>query len=134
MKKVLIFGTFDELHPGHENLLTQARELGDHLTVAVSRDEFVTKHKGRMPKLNETERQTLVQEHNLVDEAILCDERVGSFKSVQQTEPDVIAIGYDQDELASNLERWMQEIDRNIPIIRLKPYKPEVHKTSYARD
>jgi glycerol-3-phosphate cytidylyltransferase len=40
MKKVLTYGTYDLLHFGHINLLQRAKELGDHLTVALSTDEF----------------------------------------------------------------------------------------------
>lgn len=40
MKKVITYGTFDLFHIGHLNLLRRARELGDHLVVAVSTDEF----------------------------------------------------------------------------------------------
>ncbi len=40
MKKIITYGTFDLLHLGHVNLLRRARELGDHLTVALSTDEF----------------------------------------------------------------------------------------------
>lgn len=40
MKKVITYGTFDLLHHGHINLLRRARELGDHLTVALSTEEF----------------------------------------------------------------------------------------------
>ena len=40
MKKVITYGTFDLLHYGHINLLRRARALGDHLTVALSTDEF----------------------------------------------------------------------------------------------
>jgi len=40
MKKVITYGTFDLLHHGHINLLRRARALGDHLTVALSTDEF----------------------------------------------------------------------------------------------
>lgn len=46
MKKVITYGTFDLFHIGHLNLLRRARELGDHLTVAVSTDSFnARKHK-----------------------------------------------------------------------------------------
>jgi glycerol-3-phosphate cytidylyltransferase len=38
--KVITYGTFDLLHHGHINLLRRARALGDHLTVALSTDEF----------------------------------------------------------------------------------------------
>jgi glycerol-3-phosphate cytidylyltransferase len=40
MKKVITYGTFDLLHHGHVRLLRRARELGDHLTVALSTEEF----------------------------------------------------------------------------------------------
>ncbi|MFF2447173.1 glycerol-3-phosphate cytidylyltransferase [Neobacillus sp. NPDC058068] len=46
MKKVLTYGTFDLLHLGHINLLKRAKELGSHLTVGLSTDEFDSlKHK-----------------------------------------------------------------------------------------
>ncbi|NUU60931.1 glycerol-3-phosphate cytidylyltransferase [Paenibacillus agri] len=40
MKKVITYGTFDLLHYGHILLLQRAKELGDHLTVALSTDDF----------------------------------------------------------------------------------------------
>jgi glycerol-3-phosphate cytidylyltransferase len=40
MKKVITYGTFDLLHWGHINILKRASELGDHLTVALSTDQF----------------------------------------------------------------------------------------------
>ena len=56
MKKVMAFGTFDGLHPGHLNFLKQARRLGDSLVVVVARDANVRKIKGRFPRLGEGER------------------------------------------------------------------------------
>ena len=38
--RVITYGTFATLHYGHIRLLKRARELGSHLTVAVSTDEF----------------------------------------------------------------------------------------------
>lgn len=40
MRTVITYGTFDTLHFGHINLLRRAKELGDHLIVALSTDEF----------------------------------------------------------------------------------------------
>lgn len=40
MKNVLTYGTFDLFHYGHLRLLERAKAMGDHLTVAVSTDEF----------------------------------------------------------------------------------------------
>ena len=40
MKKIITYGTFDLFHFGHLEILRRAKELGDHLTVGVSTDEF----------------------------------------------------------------------------------------------
>lgn len=40
MKKVITYGTFDLLHWGHIRLLERAKQLGDHLTIVLSTDEF----------------------------------------------------------------------------------------------
>ena len=38
--RVITYGTFATLHYGHIRLLKRARELGSHLTVALSSDTF----------------------------------------------------------------------------------------------
>ena len=40
MRRVITYGTFDLFHVGHLNILERLRALGDHLTVAVSTDQF----------------------------------------------------------------------------------------------
>ena len=40
MKEVIIYGTYDLFHIGHVRLLKRLSELGDHLTVCISTDEF----------------------------------------------------------------------------------------------
>lgn len=40
MLKVITYGTFDLLHHGHIEILRRAKDLGDHLTVGLSDDEF----------------------------------------------------------------------------------------------
>jgi pantetheine-phosphate adenylyltransferase len=49
-KTVGIGGTFDELHRGHRVLLMKAFEIGEHVIIGVSSDEFV----GRMNKPHRT--------------------------------------------------------------------------------
>jgi pantetheine-phosphate adenylyltransferase len=43
-------GTFDEIHAGHIALLSKAFQVGDHVIIGVTSDEFVARHKGK--KLN----------------------------------------------------------------------------------
>ena len=69
MKKIITYGTFDLLHIGHVNLLRRARELGDHLTVAVSTDEF-NEGKGKKTVLPFNERLEIVKSIRYVDEVI----------------------------------------------------------------
>ncbi|HEY4500387.1 MAG TPA: adenylyltransferase/cytidyltransferase family protein, partial [Candidatus Paceibacterota bacterium] len=47
MKRVMVFGTFDILHPGHLYFLRAAKKLGDYLIVSLARDVNVRKIKGR---------------------------------------------------------------------------------------
>ena len=55
-KKVMVFGTFDIFHPGHEHMLKEAKEYGDELIVVVARDANVKKVKGRLPMHDENQR------------------------------------------------------------------------------
>ena len=49
-------GTFDIIHPGHINLIKQAKSLGDFLVVVIGRDQNVFNAKGRKPYYNERQR------------------------------------------------------------------------------
>lgn len=134
MTRVLIFGTFDGLHAGHLAMLQEARTHGDYLITAIARDRYVHETKDRAPKFKEQDRLQGVAEHPLVDETILCDRQRGSFDVVEKTDPDVIALGYDQDELYESLKQWLaKKGNKHIQLVRLKPYQPDKYKTSYVR-
>jgi glycerol-3-phosphate cytidylyltransferase len=69
MKKVITYGTFDLLHYGHINLLKRAKELGDHLIVALSTDEF-NNIKNKKSYFNFEKRKVLLEAIRYVDEVI----------------------------------------------------------------
>ena len=58
--KILMFGTFDHLHPGHRFVLEEGQKRGE-VTVIVARDENVFRLKGRYPEQNEEERRRLIE-------------------------------------------------------------------------
>jgi rfaE bifunctional protein nucleotidyltransferase chain/domain len=61
-------GCFDLLHPGHVNLLRQARDLGDALIVCVNSDESVRRRKGPgRPILPVADRVRLLEALETVD-------------------------------------------------------------------
>ncbi len=39
-KKVAVGGTFDKFHDGHKKLLSTAFEIGDHIEIGVTSNEF----------------------------------------------------------------------------------------------
>ena len=59
--KILLFGTFDHLHPGHAFVLSEAVRRG-HVTVIVARDGNVERIKGRAPSQPEEERARVLRE------------------------------------------------------------------------
>ncbi|MBA2942389.1 glycerol-3-phosphate cytidylyltransferase [Paenibacillus sp. CGMCC 1.16610] len=87
MKKIITYGTFDLLHHGHILLLRRARELGDHLTVALSTDEF-NAGKGKQSFFPYEQRELILQAIRYVDEII------PEYSWEQKTE-DIIRLGID---------------------------------------
>jgi D-beta-D-heptose 7-phosphate kinase/D-beta-D-heptose 1-phosphate adenosyltransferase len=69
MKKIVVNGTFDVIHPGHLALLNYARSLGDYLLVAIDTDERVRALKGLgRPINNQYERKLLLENLRAVDQ------------------------------------------------------------------
>lgn len=114
--RVLVFGTFDGLHPGHLFFLQKAKSFGDTLFVSVARDQHVSELKHRRPSWNEEERLQKVKELSFVDDASSSDQTLGSFDVIEKFLPDVIVLGYDQTELSSALSIWMNDHKKHIPI------------------
>jgi FAD synthetase len=129
MKKVLVFGTFDGLHPGHIDFLEQAKKQGDYLIAVVARDSTVLEVKGRRPKRNETQRFEGVKKSGLVDEAILGGES-DRYQVIGRVKPDVIALGYDQEAFTRGLPAEIKKMGLTAKIVRLKPHHPECYHSA----
>lgn len=132
MTRIMVFGTFDMLHPGHEDFFRQARLLGDqpHLIVSLARDAAAARYRGRSPRHSERERLAQAAAHPLVDEALLGDE-TGYIPHIMAARPDIIALGYDQTgEYVEHLERDLTAAGYGGRVVRLNAFKPEVYKTS----
>ena len=133
MKKVLVFGTFDIFHEGHQDFLKQAKMHGDFLRVVVARDQTVLKVKHSLPRNNEQERVVEIVNSKIADEVVLgsLGDKYGVIKDFA---PDVICLGYDQQFFIEELEDKLKEFGmKNTQIKRLQPYKPEIYKSSLLR-
>ena len=128
----MVFGTFDMIHEGHEDFFRQARALAPdpHLIVSVARDDAALRVKGAHPEHREDERLAMVAAHPLTDRAVLGN-AVGYIEHIRIHKPDVIALGYDQQgEYVESLEEGLQKAGLKTRVVRLKPYRPELYKTS----
>jgi len=128
-ERVLVFGTFDNLHEGHINFLKQAESLGQ-LTVVVAPESAVFALKGRNPHLFLKERLQGISALNNGYRAIAGDEKQGSWDVLDKVKPNIIALGYDQDILKEeiDLELKKRNLSDSISVITLKPYKgDELH-------
>lgn len=94
MKNIMVYGTFDLLHPGHIYLLREAKKLGDKLIVGVSTDEFnAVKHKSSF--LAYEDRKKMVEAIKYVDMVIPeenWDQKIGDIKKYNI---DTIVMGDD---------------------------------------
>ncbi len=120
------------IHPGHEDFFAQARALDTepYLIVSVARDSAVERIKGKRPRNSEVERLDAISKHIGIDDALLGDE-VGFIDHIAAAQPDIIALGYDQTgEYVDHLEEALRGANLETEIVWLKPYQPEIYKTS----
>lgn len=125
----MVFGTFDILHAGHENMFGQAREFGGFVIAVLARDETVKNIKGRLPLNSESVRVKNLKKSGLADKTILGDGR-DKYSAIKKYKPNVIALGYDQFAFTYGLKKLMIDLNLDIQIQRLRPYKPETYKSS----
>ena len=132
-RKVLVFGAFDELHPGHRHFLKRARDYGDQVIVALAQDNVIEKLKSHQPGQSFNERKKALEESGLVHKVYKGDAVLGNYRTLSLDHPDVIALGYDQDQLSADLSKWMQRYHVPLPIVRIESFKPDTYKTSLLR-
>jgi FAD synthetase len=121
-KVVLASGVFDLLHLGHVKFLEYAKKAGGEnakLVVIIARDSTVEKTKGRKPIMSEDQRRTLVESLKVVDEAVLGYENFDIGEVIENIKPDVIALGYDQEEMEKEVRNYVDKNKVNVKIVRI---------------
>ena len=92
-KVVFTNGCFDLLHPGHLDLLTRARALGDVLVVAINSDNSVHRLKGpQRPVFPENERGEILSALEMVDYVCTFDEDT-PLEAILEIRPDILVKG-----------------------------------------
>ncbi|MBQ60081.1 MAG: FAD synthase [Euryarchaeota archaeon] len=119
--KVMAVGVFDLLHAGHLHYLEQAKSLGAHLTVVVAHDDTVRIRKHE-PVTNHDLRRRMVEGLKPVDEAIIGNSPdVSIFEILPIVNPDVIALGYDQEHAEDSIKQKLAQLGyQNIKVTRVE--------------
>jgi FAD synthetase len=127
--KIMVFGTFDGLHPGHLNFFKQAKNLAkkSFLIVSVARDRNVKKIKGKTPTYSEQERINLVKKCGLADRVVLSGMH-DHLPHILKEKPDIIALGYDQRAYIHNLKKDLKNKGLMVKVVRLRPYRHNIYK------
>ena len=79
---VLCNGCFDPLHIGHLWHFQAARKMGETLVVAVTKNGFVKKGKGR-PMFHHDERAAMIRALAIVDEVIIVESSIEALSTVK---------------------------------------------------
>ncbi|MEA5037002.1 Bifunctional protein HldE [bioreactor metagenome] len=119
MKRVVATGTFDILHPGHIYYLEESKKLGDELWVIVAREKNVV-HKPR-PIVSEEQRLKMIRSLKCVDHAVLGD-HIDMYKPIQEIDPAVITIGFNQKWSEEKLTQEMRERGISAEVVRIAEY------------
>lgn len=124
-KIVLATGAFDLLHYGHLKALEDAKKSGgrnSRLIVIVARDNTVEKRKGKKPTIPEEQRRALVESLKPVDRAVLGYEEMNMKAAIRKIKPDVIALGYDQDDILEAVNDALRDYSGKVKVIQTKRY------------
>jgi FAD synthetase len=119
-RRVLASGVFDLIHDGHLRFLEEAKKMGGkgaELVVVVARDSTVRRLKGRDPILPEEERCAIVEGLKPVDKAFLGYEALQIPQVIEAYKPDIIALGYDQEEIAEKVRVAIKEGGYNVEVV-----------------
>jgi FAD synthetase len=130
-KTVVIFGTFDGIHEGHREFIRQARKQGEKLVAIIARDEAVKKLKRKTPINDELERLNAVLNMEDIDLVFLGDPEQGTYNILREVNPDIIFLGYDQQDLHNDIVEKIKNVALpKIELIFGKPYQPELFHSS----
>ena len=126
-KTVLATGVFDLLHLGHLRFLEESKREGgprSKLVVVVARDKTVFRRKGKGPIIPEDQRRELVGALRVVDQAILGREEIDLLGILKEVKPQIVCVGYDQDEIRSAVTRLIRKQGLPIRVIRIRRFGP----------
>ncbi len=124
---MLATGVFDLLHLGHLRFLEESKRKGgprSKLVVVITHDKTVFRRKGKRPVIPGDQRRKLVAALRVVDRAILGKEEIDLLGILKEVKPDIICVGYDQDEIKAAVTRVIRKQGLPIWVVRIRRFGP----------
>ncbi|MCK5183457.1 MAG: FAD synthase [Candidatus Heimdallarchaeota archaeon] len=125
--RVLVFGTYDIIHPAHIRFLVEAKQTANCydcvLVVVLARDSSIERIKGHKPIFTEEQRLKLVSGLRVVDFAQLGKEGEDYFDIILDIKPDYIILGYDQLPNDKPLLAFIKEHQLKTTVFRLPHFE-----------
>ncbi|MFA7286603.1 MAG: adenylyltransferase/cytidyltransferase family protein [Patescibacteria group bacterium] len=131
-KRVLVFGTFDVLHPGHVRFLTAAAKFGS-VMVALTPDTLVTTYKGRPPVNSYSVREGRLRDMAVVTDVVAADNTPNTYDIIEKLRPEVLVLGYDQTGLRATITKKLSETEISASIRMIEAYRSDVYRSSRLR-
>ena len=98
MIRVFVSGCYDILHAGHVQFFSEARALGDHLTVCFAPAEVLWIHKHRRSSLPDEHKRALIAALRVVDDVVIgtgLEEGIDFREHFLRLRPDILAVTED---------------------------------------
>ena len=124
---MLATGVFDLLHLGHLRFLEESKRKGgprSKLVVIVANDKTVVRRKGKGPVIPGSQRRELVGALRVVDRAILGRQEIDLLGDLKEVKPNIVSVGYDQNEIRTAVTRLIQRERLPIKVIRIRKFGP----------
>lgn len=123
MKKVYVGMSADLIHPGHLNIINEARKLGE-VTIGLLTDKAIASYK-RLPYLTYDQRKIIVENIKGVDK-VIAQETLDYVPNLMMLKPDFVVHGDDW-------KTGVQSLTRNKVIEALKNWGGELVEIEYTK-
>jgi cytidyltransferase-like protein len=136
MIRVFVSGCYDILHAGHVQFFTEARALGDHLTVCFASADVLWFHKQRRSSLPDEHKRALIAALKVVDDVVIgtgLEEGIDFREHFLRLRPDILAVT--EDDKYGPLKRALcTEVGaRYVVMPKTPPQFPPVSTTQIVR-
>jgi glycerol-3-phosphate cytidylyltransferase-like family protein len=133
-KSILLFGTFDIFHKGHMGFFQDINDIVSSkdykLIVGLLSTKLSFSKNGDLPIDSYITRYNRLSKIECIDEIVYVDRSI--IDTIKTINPNIIAIGYNQEYLKCLLEN--QPMAHKIPILETKGYNIDFYSTRELRE